>query len=48
MRGEQTESFRVEMSEPGGKRPVGKPICRRADNVSSDVHGLGMVEEWMR
>lgn len=45
--GEDRTVFRVTTSIPEGKRPVDRGIGMWADNVSSDVLGLGETDEWM-
>lgn len=40
--------IRVETTRFRGKRPLRRPKRRWADNVSSDIYGLGVSDEWMR
>jgi hypothetical protein len=29
-----------------GKRLLAKPICGKADNIQTDLEGLGFLDEW--
>lgn len=45
--GEDLSAFIGATSKPGEKRSVGRPQRRWRYNVSSDVHGLGVADEWV-
>ena len=39
---EQTRNaYRVSVGKPEGKRPLGRPICRREDNIKMDSREMG-------
>ena len=39
--GEVRGMYRVLMGKPGGKRPVGRPMCRWVDNIRTDLQEVG-------
>jgi hypothetical protein len=46
--GEGTGEYRVLVGKPEGKRPVGKPRCRREDNIKMDLQEVGCrVMDWI-
>jgi len=45
--GEMRGIYRVLMGKPEGKRPVGRPRCRREDNIKMDLQDGGCgVMDW--
>jgi hypothetical protein len=46
--GEGRGVYRVLVSKPEGKRPLGRPRCRWEDNVKADLQKVGCgVMEWI-
>jgi hypothetical protein len=47
--GEGTHVYRVLVEKPEGKRPLGRPTCRREDGIKMDPRGIGWVGgvEWV-
>jgi hypothetical protein len=39
--GEERGVHRALVEKPGGKRPLGKPRCRREDNIKMDLQEAG-------
>jgi hypothetical protein len=44
--GENRNAYRLLVGKPEGKRPLGRPRCRLADNIKMDLveEGLGSVD----
>jgi len=40
--GERSD-YRVQVAKPEGKRPLGRPRCRKVDNIRMDLWGCGVV-----
>ena len=36
------------MGKPEGKRPLGRPRCRREDNIKMDLKEVGTGWSWLR
>jgi hypothetical protein len=46
--GEERGVCRVLVGKPEGKRPLGRPRCRREDNIKMDLQEVGGSRgEWM-
>jgi len=45
--GEGRDVHRVLVGKPEGKRPLGRPRCRREDNITMDLREVGGVGDWM-
>ena len=41
--GEEREVYRVLVGKPEGRRPLGRPKRRRADNIRTDLQEMGCV-----
>jgi hypothetical protein len=39
--GEKTGVYRISVGKPEGKRQLGKPRCRRKDNIKIDLQEVG-------
>jgi hypothetical protein len=39
--GEEMNACRILVGRPEGKRPLGRPIRRYADNIKMDLRGIG-------
>jgi hypothetical protein len=39
--GERRGAYRVSVGKPEGKRPLGRPRCKREDNVKIDLQKVG-------
>jgi predicted small integral membrane protein len=39
--GEERGVYRVLVGKPEGKRPLGRPRCRRVDNIKMDLQEVG-------
>jgi hypothetical protein len=39
--GEKRNAYRLLVGKPGGKRPLGRPRCRSADNIKIDLLEIG-------
>jgi hypothetical protein len=39
--GEKTNSYRILVGKPGGKRPLGRPRRRWVDNIKMDLREIG-------
>jgi hypothetical protein len=39
--GKKRNAYKVMVGKPEEKRPLGKPRCRREDNIEMDIRGLG-------
>jgi hypothetical protein len=39
--GENRKAYRLLVGKPEGKRPVGRPRCRRVDNIRMDLGEVG-------
>ena len=39
--GEERELYRVLVGKPEGRRPLGRPMCRRVDNIRMDLQEVG-------
>jgi hypothetical protein len=39
--GEKRNAYRIFVGKPGGKRPLGRPRCRRVDNIEIDLGEIG-------
>jgi hypothetical protein len=37
----ETNAYRILVEEPEGKRPLGRPRCRREDNIRMDLKEIG-------
>ena len=45
---EGRSAFKILTGKPAGKRPLGKPRCRWADNVRMDLKEIGInVRNWV-
>jgi hypothetical protein len=46
--GEKMNAYRILMGKPEGKRPIGKPICRLANNIKRYLREIGWGGmEWL-
>jgi hypothetical protein len=46
--GERRGAYRVLMGKPEGKRPLGRPRCRRKDNIKMDIQEGGWGDmDWI-
>jgi hypothetical protein len=46
--GEIRNMYRILVTKPEGKRPLGKPRCRWEDNIRMDLREIGReVADWM-
>ena len=45
--GEGRGVHRVLVGKPEGKRPLGRPRCRREDNIKMDLQEVGRGGDWM-
>jgi hypothetical protein len=41
--GEKRNVYRLLVGKPKGKRPLGRPRCRRVDNIKMDLLEIGLV-----
>ena len=41
--GKERGVYRVLLGKPEGRRPLGRPRCRWADNIRIDLHEVGCV-----
>jgi hypothetical protein len=39
--GEKRNAYKILVGKPEGKRPLGRPTCRWADNIKIDLKGIG-------
>jgi transposase len=39
--GEKRNAYRILVGKPEGKRPLGRPRCRRVDNIKTDLREVG-------
>jgi hypothetical protein len=39
--GEKGNAYRILVGKPEGKRPLGRPRCRREDNLGMDLREIG-------
>jgi hypothetical protein len=39
--GEKRNAYRILVGKPEGKRPLGRPRCRRVDNIKMDLRKTG-------
>jgi hypothetical protein len=54
--GEKRNAYRSMVGKPEGKRPLGRPRCRRVDNIRmdlgevgwGDVDWIGLAKDWNR
>jgi hypothetical protein len=45
--GEKRNVYRLLVGKPEGKRPLGRPRCRRIDNIKMDLLEIGLnVVDW--
>jgi hypothetical protein len=48
-RGEERKVYKVLVVKPKGKRPIGKPMCRREDGIRMDLREIGWEGvDWSR
>jgi hypothetical protein len=46
--GEKRNMYRLLVGRPEGKRPLGRPRCRRIDNIKMDLLEIGLsVVDWI-
>jgi hypothetical protein len=46
--GDRRGVYRVLVGRPGGKKPLGRPRCRREDNIKMDLQEVGSgVMDWI-
>jgi hypothetical protein len=38
---EKRNAYRILVGKPKGKRPLGRPRCRRVDNIKMDLREIG-------
>jgi hypothetical protein len=39
--GEQTDTYRIFLRKPEGRRPLGRPRLRWVDNIAMDLRDIG-------
>jgi hypothetical protein len=45
--GEKRGAYRILVGRPEGRRPLGRPRCRREHNIKMDLQDVGWGMDWI-